>query len=107
MRAIAQAKRTDIRFVVGGAGMREVIKGVMDGNKLVPVDVSYPPSMMKTAMDLTAAHLISKAAVRGTFLISTVLITKAQRRRILRPELAVLSGLRSLCTQFQRAARPD
>ncbi len=77
LRAIAQAKRTDIRFVVGGAGMREVIKGVMDGNAMMPVDVSYPPSMMKTAMDVTAAHLISKAAVRGTFLISTVLITKA------------------------------
>ncbi|TLU72604.1 substrate-binding domain-containing protein [Lichenicoccus roseus] len=76
LRAIAQAKRSDIRFVVGGAGMREVIKGVMDGNAMMPVDVSYPPSMMKTAIDLTVAHLVSKAAVRGTFLLSTVLITK-------------------------------
>ena len=76
LRAIDQAHRTDIRFMVGGAGMKQVIKGVMDGNKMMPIDVSYPPSMVKTAMDLTAAHFMSNAAVRGTLLLSTILITK-------------------------------
>ena len=76
LRAIDQAHRSDIKFVVGGAGMKQVIKGVMDGNKMMPIDVSYPPSMVKTAMDLTAAHFMSNAAVRGTLLLSTILITK-------------------------------
>lgn len=76
LRAIDQAHRTDIKFMVGGAGMKQVIKGVMDGDKMMPIDVSYPPSMVKTAMDLTAAHFMSNAAVRGTLLLSTILITK-------------------------------
>ncbi len=76
LRAIDQAHRTDIKFMVGGAGMKQVIKGVMDGDKMMPIDVSYPPSMVKTAMDLTAAHFMANAAVRGTLLLSTILITK-------------------------------
>ena len=85
LRAIAQAKRTDIRFVVGGAGMKEVVKGVIDGDKLVPVDVSYPTAMVKTAIDLAAAHFESNAAVRGTLLLSTVLITKDNAREYYDP----------------------
>ncbi len=76
LRAIDQSKRTDIKFMVGGAGMKQVIKGVMDGDRMIPIDVSYPPAMVKTAMDLTAAHFMSNAAVRGTLLLSTILITK-------------------------------
>lgn len=85
LRAIQQAKRNDIRFVVGGAGMKEVIKGVMDGNAMMPVDVSYAPAMVKTAMDLTAAHFMANAAVRGTLLLSTVLITKDNAREYYDP----------------------
>ena len=85
LRAIAQAHRTDIRFVLGGAGMKEVVKGVMDGNAMMPADVSYAPAMVKTAMDLTAAHFMSNAAVRGTLLLSTVLITKDNAREYYDP----------------------
>src|SRR5690606_16766124 len=38
-----QANRENEMSVVGGAGMKEIIKGVMDGDPLVPVDVLYPP----------------------------------------------------------------
>src|SRR5690606_23248515 len=44
--ALRQANREDEMFVVGGAGMKEIIKGVMDGDPLVPVDVLYPPAMI-------------------------------------------------------------
>ena len=40
LEAIQQAKREDIKFVLGGAGMKDMIKKVMDGDKMIPVDVS-------------------------------------------------------------------
>lgn len=43
--ALEQAGRTgDGMFVVGGAGMKETIKSIADGNELQPVDVLYPPA---------------------------------------------------------------
>ena len=51
--AVRQADREDELFIVGGAGMKDIIKRVMDGDELVPVDVLYPPAMIATAMDLT------------------------------------------------------
>ncbi len=39
LQAIEQAKRTDIQYVVAGAGSKDMVKKVMDGDKLIPVDV--------------------------------------------------------------------
>jgi ribose transport system substrate-binding protein len=55
--AIRQANRREIQFVVGGAGMKEMIKRVMDGDPMVPVNVLYSPRMIATAMELTVARL--------------------------------------------------
>jgi len=53
LQAIEQAKRTDIQYVVAGAGSKEMIKKVMDGDKMIPVDVLYPPAMVGTALEMT------------------------------------------------------
>jgi len=63
-------------FVVGGAGMKETIKGVMEGNELVPVDVLYPPAMIATAMDVTVAAFKSNGPVAGRYILGATLITK-------------------------------
>lgn len=73
--AIEQSGRTDVQFVLGGAGMKEMIARVRDGDKMVPADVTYPPSMIATAIELTAVGLTSTAPVSGTFTIGSVLIT--------------------------------
>ncbi|WP_420861261.1 substrate-binding domain-containing protein [Algirhabdus cladophorae] len=75
--ALEQADRTgDGMFVVGGAGMKETIKGIMDGNELVPVDVLYPPSMIATAMDVTVAAFKSNGPVAGRYILGATLITQ-------------------------------
>ena len=76
MEAIRQAKREDIKFVLGGAGMKDMIKKVMDGDKMIPANVSYPPSMISTAMGVTAAHFYTNAPMRGTYVLNAQLITK-------------------------------
>ena len=76
LEAIRQAKREDIKFVVGGAGMKEMVKRVMDGDKMIPVNVTYPPALVATAMHVTAANFYSNAPMRGTFVLNAQLITK-------------------------------
>ncbi len=76
LQAIDQAKRTDIQYIIAGAGMKEMVKKVMDGDKMVPVDVAYPPSMVGTALELTAAHLYDQVPVEGSYILDATLITK-------------------------------
>jgi ribose transport system substrate-binding protein len=76
MEAIRQSKRDDIKFVLGGAGMKDIVKRVMDGDKMFPANVSYPPGMISTAMGLTSAHFYSGAPMRGTYTLDASLITR-------------------------------
>ena len=52
-------------WAVGGAGMNQIIKMVEAGSEQVPVDVSYNPNMIATAIELTALQ-ISSPACRST-----------------------------------------
>lgn len=73
--AVRQAGREDELFIVGGAGMKEIIQMVMEGSELVPVDVLYPPAMIATAMDVTVSHFTSNGPVSGEYILGAPLIT--------------------------------
>jgi ribose transport system substrate-binding protein len=75
-KAIEQAKRTDVKLVLGGAGAKDYIKKVMDGDKIVTADVTYSPSMIADAMKLTAQARVGGSAMPATTIIPSVLITK-------------------------------
>lgn len=74
--AIEQAKRTDIQYVIAGAGSKDMIKKVMDGDKMVPVNVLYPPAMVGTALELTTAAITDQVPVSGNYILDATLITK-------------------------------
>lgn len=74
--ALRQAGRDKELFVVGGAGMKEIIKGVMDGNELIPVNVLYPPAMIATAIEITALKFISDVPILGRYILDSPLITQ-------------------------------
>ena len=76
LQAIEQAGRTDIQYVVAGAGSKEMIKKVMDGDKMIPVDVLYPPAMVGTALELTVAGMVDQVPIRGSYILDATLITK-------------------------------
>jgi ribose transport system substrate-binding protein len=86
LEAIRQAKRNDIKLVVGGGGMKDIVKKVMDGDKTTPVDVLYPPAMIATAIQVTVAHFYGGAPVRGTYLIGSPLITQANAKEFYFPD---------------------
>ncbi|MDV6376059.1 ABC transporter substrate-binding protein [Deinococcus arenicola] len=76
LKAIEQAGRKDIKFVLGGAGMKEMIKKVQDGDPLITADVTYPPNMIRDAMLLTAKSRMTGAAMPKTTIIPSTLVTK-------------------------------
>src|SRR6202046_688913 len=80
LEAIKQSKRTDIKFALGGNGMKDIVKKVIDGDAVTPIETPYPPSMIKTAIYLTAANLIGQAPVRGSVKLDAPLITKSNAK---------------------------
>jgi ribose transport system substrate-binding protein len=84
--AVKQAGRESEMFVVGGAGMKEIVKGVMDGDPLVPVDVLYPPAQIATAMDVTVNHFISNGPVTGSYILGSPLITQENAEQFYFPD---------------------
>ncbi|WP_407572540.1 substrate-binding domain-containing protein [Deinococcus altitudinis] len=86
LRAIQQAKRTDVRLVLGGAGMKEMIQRVSKGDKLISADVSYPPSMIADAMRLTLNHVAGGKTIAASTIIPSVLITKDNASKFYFPD---------------------
>ena len=86
--ALEQAGRSDEMFIVGGAGMKEMIRRVMEGDDLVPVDVLYPPSMIATAMEVTALAFVSDVPVLGEYILDATLITEENAERYYFPDAA-------------------
>jgi ribose transport system substrate-binding protein len=74
--AIKQAGRDKDMFIVGGAGMQQIIQAVADGSTLTPVDVSYSPAMIETAIELTTSHFTGGIQVAGRYILDSTLITK-------------------------------
>jgi len=85
-KAIAQAKRSDIKLVLGGAGSKEYIKKVKDGDKIVTADVTYSPSMIADAMNLTADARATGKEMPATTIIPSVLITKDNAAKYYHPD---------------------
>ena len=73
--AIEQAGREGEMIVVGGAGMKEMVDRIRNNDETVPVNVTYPPAMISTAIEMTAMGLTSGAPFSGDFIIASQLIT--------------------------------
>jgi len=85
-KAIEQAKRSDVKLVLGGAGSKEYIKKVMDGDKAVTADVTYSPSMIADAMKLTAAARVKGEKLPPSTIIPSVLVTKDNAKQYYFPD---------------------
>lgn len=55
--ALRAANRTEGVWMVGGGGMKDVVKRIMDGDKLYPATITYSPSMIAVGMQTAAGML--------------------------------------------------
>jgi ribose transport system substrate-binding protein len=76
LKAIEQAKRTDIKEVFGGAGAKTAVKKIIDGDKLIQADVSYSPKFIYDAIKMTANARLKGAAMPAKTILPSVLITR-------------------------------
>ncbi|MGA0540663.1 ABC transporter substrate-binding protein [Neotabrizicola sp. VNH66] len=86
MEAIAQAGRTEEMWIIGGAGMKEIVKRIMDKDPQLPVDVTYPPALISAAIEMTALRFVSSTPVYGRFIIGSTLITPENAERFYFPD---------------------
>ena len=73
--AVDQAGRDEIKYMLGGNGMKQVIEMVKAGDERTPISTPYPPSMIASAMYMTAAQFAGQAPMRGSFKLDAPLIT--------------------------------
>jgi ribose transport system substrate-binding protein len=86
LRAIEQAKRTDVKEVFGGAGAKSAVKKIMDGDKLVQADVSYSPKFIYDAIKLTANARLKGEAMPVKTIIPSLLITRENAKQFYFPD---------------------
>ncbi len=55
--AIEEAGRAKQMWLLGGAGMKDVVKMVMDKDPMVPGNITYPPSMIATGIHTCVSTL--------------------------------------------------
>lgn len=57
MQAVKEAGREKEMWMLGGAGMKDVVKMVMDKDPMVPANITYPPSMIATGIHMAASAM--------------------------------------------------
>src|SRR5690554_2996937 len=75
LEAMKQSGRKEIQYALGGNGMKDVIELVKAKNAITPISTPYPPSMIKSAIYMTAAQFTGQAPMRGNFKLDAPLIT--------------------------------
>ena len=73
--ALQKAKREKEMFIIGGGGMKEMVKRVQNKDPLVPIDIVYQPTMIANAIELTVLHFTAKLPVSGTYVLDAPLVT--------------------------------
>ena len=69
LKAYEESGRRDIRYFIGGAGAKHVVKMILDGNPLVPFDVTYPPRMIETGLQHALAGAKGRPLTRDKMVV--------------------------------------
>lgn len=84
--AVREAGREGDLFIVGGAGKKEIIQRIIDGDPLYPANVSYSPAQISTAIETTALNFVSSTPIVGEYLLESVLITPENAEQFYFPD---------------------
>lgn len=80
MQAYKESGRKDIGLVLGGAGSKDIIKMIIDGDPLVRATVTYPPKMIYEGVVMAAEHMLNKKNFDKTTIIPAELVTKGNAK---------------------------
>lgn len=93
LQAYRESGRNDIKLFLGGAGSKDIIKMIMDGDKLVRADVTYPPSMIATGISCAVMAMrgeklngFYQAKIPSKIILAAELITQENAAEYYVPE---------------------
>ena len=87
LKALDQAKRSDVKIVFGGAGAKGMIKTLIDGSDpRIQANVSYSPKFIYDAIKLTAEARLKGEKLPPNTIIPSVLITKENAKQFYFPD---------------------
>ena len=76
LRAYKESGRTDVTMFLGGAGSKNIVKMIIDGEPLVRATVTYPPKMSHEGVRLAVEHLTKGMEFPKEITIPSELVTK-------------------------------
>jgi len=87
LKAIDQARRTDIRLVFGGAGAKAMVRAIKDGSDpRLQADVSFSPRFIHEAIRLTAEARLKGDRLPARTILPSALITRDNARDFYFPD---------------------
>jgi len=84
--AVRQAGREDEMWILGGAGMKEMIRRVMEGDEMTPINILYTPAMIATAIELTALRYVADAPIEGEYILESTVVTPENAEQYYYPD---------------------
>jgi ribose transport system substrate-binding protein len=87
LKAIDQAKRTDIKLVFGGASMKGMIKTLIDGSDpRIQANIWFSPRFIYEAMRITAEARLKGEKLAATTIFPSPLVTKENAKQYYFPD---------------------
>ncbi|MDQ0291836.1 ABC transporter substrate-binding protein [Oligosphaera ethanolica] len=87
LKAYEESGRKDIKCFVGGAGSKAIVKRILDGDPLIPFNVTYPPKMIADGVDYAIKGLRGELADdEKTIIIPAEIITRDNARDFYYPD---------------------
>jgi ribose transport system substrate-binding protein len=93
LQAYKESGRKDVKLFLGGGGSKEVIRKIIDDDKLVRATVTYPPNMVATAVSLAVKGLrgtpidgFYQQKVPSKIVLSSELVTGKNAKKYYEPE---------------------
>ena len=93
MQAYAESKRKDIKVWMGGGGMKEMVKRIMDGDPMIKADATYPPDVVATGVSLAVLGVRGRTfegfyqkKLPNLIILNSEMITKANAAEYYHPD---------------------
>jgi ribose transport system substrate-binding protein len=93
MQAYAESRRKDIRVWMGGGGMKEIVKKIIDGDATIKADATYPPDVVATGVSLAVLGVRGRTwegfyqkKLPVTIILNSEMITGANAQEYYHPD---------------------
>ena len=88
LKAYTESKRSDVKVLVGGGGSKEIIKKIIDGDKVVRLTVTYPPAMVATAAREAVKIVHGTPIEQKTLIVPAEVVSAANAQKYYLPDSA-------------------